>query len=332
MHGIWITWNSQRRNIGLSAAFGYPLYEVLFDTFPLQRYLKSTLKTISIIANKRPKVVVAQNPSIILSTLVLILRFFLNYRVIIDAHNGGLFPLEGKSKVLMKWSKLIQNYADLTLVTNETLKLVVEGNKGKAFVLPDRLPDITNRGHFDLEGRFKVAFICTYSSDEPYEAVIQSAHLLPQNVSIYLTGKYDKKIDPDTIPPTVKPLGFIPEEEYWSFLSASDLVMVLTKRQACLVCGAYEGVALSKPLILSDTKALRSYFNSGCVYVQPTPASIASGIETAMENYDTLTDEIKSLKPRLRADWKRKFKSLEQFVAVMANTTSQAKNHPDCRS
>jgi len=314
MNGIWITWENQRRNKGISRALGWKFYEIISYKSAAYRYLLSSIETVLVIQKEKPQIVAAQNPSMVLAILVILLRNILGYKVIIDAHNSGIFPLEGRSQLLMFFSKLLQRHADLTLVTNERLKSVVESNRGKAFVLPDKIPDIPAVGVFPLEGNINIAYICTFSEDEPYKEAIKVSGMLPEDVLIYFTGKYEGKIDIDSIPSNAKLLGFVPEQEYWSLLSSVDFVMDLTTREGCLVCGAYEGIALSKPLILSDTEALKSYFNMGCIYVAPRADSIAYGIRKAIAKHNDLLSDIERLKVSLRTDWNNKLFHLNKVI------------------
>jgi len=284
--GIWLTWEIQRRNKGISAALKWPLYEITFSGSRFKRYLYSSLATIRIIKTEKPQVVVAQNPSIVLALLVVLLGWLFKYRTVIDAHNSGICPLEGKSKFLMLVAKWLQCNADLTIVTNDQLRSTVESNGGKAIVMPDMLPEAPPTRANPLSGRFNLAYICTYSKDEPYKEVVKAAANLPKDVHIHITGRYNGKIDENNVPENVKLLGFISDEQYWDLLSSVDVIIDLTLRENCLVCGAYEAVSKGKPLILSDTKALRNYFSKGCVYVQPDSDSIYNGIICALDQKD----------------------------------------------
>lgn len=314
---IWITWEIQRRNIGISSALGWPLHEIVVNNRGILRYIKSSLKTIQVIINEKPHVVVTQNPSILLTFLVILVKHAFGYKVIVDAHNSGIYPLEGRSKLLMIFSRWLQRNADLTLVTNESLRSVVESNNGQAFVLPDRIPSPAKPDPFPLDGRVNIAFICKFGNDEPYEEVIRAGGDLPADVFIYITGKYDGKVNLRSLTSNVKLLGFLPEKEYWSLLSSADVIMDLTLREDCLVCGAYEGVALGKPLVLSDTQALRSYFSKGCIYVSSNSHSIASGIKRAIQERTSLFSEVKMLRDLLNQKWFRRLKILEERLDAM---------------
>jgi glycosyltransferase involved in cell wall biosynthesis len=315
MNGIWISWENHRRNKGISKALGFELYEIVCNRCPkMYRYFISIFKTIKIILNAKPNVVIVQNPSKVLVYLVLLFRKIGNYKVIVDAHNRGIFPREGKSKLFMYMSRYFQKCADLTIVTNDNLKSIVEKNHGKAFVLPDRIPEVPDVSLTRLEGKINIVFICTFDVDEPYLEVISAVTDISECVYIYITGKYEGKINDNILKKNINLLGYIPENKYWSFLLSSDIIIDLTLREDCLVCGAYEGIAVKKPLILSDTKATRSYFRKGCVYVKPNAVSIRSGIMLAIERMNQLTEEIDELKFQLSIDWDKKLLNLKDYI------------------
>ena len=171
MNGVWITWENQRRNKGISSALDWPLFEITYSGPWLKRYVYSGLRTLDTILRMRPLVVAAQNPSIMLAALVIMLKHVLGYKVVIDAHNSGIYPMEGQNAFLMAISRWLQRHADLTIVTNTELKAIVESHGGRAFVLPDRLPDVPEAVSLSLQGRVNIAFICSYSADEPFQDV-----------------------------------------------------------------------------------------------------------------------------------------------------------------
>ena len=319
MKTIWITWENQRRNKGISTALRWKLHEIVYDDKPiLYRYFMSFIQTIYIIFMEKPQIVAVQNPSIFLAILAIILKWIFSSKIIIDAHNRGLYPLEGKSCVLMSISRWIQKNADLTFVTNEQLKSVVIRNGGKAYVLPDKIPDTPPVRKIHLAGKVNIAYICTFSDDEPYFEVLKAVSMLSLDICVYITGNYKGKIDIYSAPKNARLLGFIPEQEYWSLLSSANIIMDLTTREGCLVCGAYEAIALSKPLILSDTKALKSYFNKGCIYVTSTPDSIAQGIEKAIETSAKMAKDIEELNQSLKMDWNNRLINLRDIILKLA--------------
>lgn len=314
MKGIWITWEIQRRNKGITKALKWPLYEITYPGSKMRRYLHCMEKTIHVILKERPKIVVAQNPSVVLATLIILMKKVFGYRAVVDAHNSGIYPREGESKFMMWISRQLQRLSDLTIVTNDHLRYVVEANGGRAVVLPDSLPDAPELWQYPVTGRVNLAYICTFSTDEPFREVFQAARSLPTDVLIYVTGRHNGKIDERTVPKNVRLLGFIPDHEYWSLLSSVDFIIDLTFRENCLVCGAYEAVSLEKPMVLSNTNALRNYFHKGCVYVSSSSSSIQDGILEAIEKREILYQDMLKLKEELQSSWKNGFEDFKQIV------------------
>ncbi len=311
--GIWITWECQRRNSGISSALEWPFYEMIDGSPRLIRYARLIFRTVQVLLREKPRVVCVQNPSIVLALLGVLGKRIMGYRCVVDAHNSGLMPLEGRSGFLLKIARWLQRHADLTIVTNEEMKALVEKNGGRAVVLPDRLPQVpstgptaTARGDSSI-----VTYVCTFSEDEPYNEVIEAAGLLDRNVMVYITGNHRDRIEKKSLPPNVELTGFIDETAYWSLLASSNAVMVLTLREGCLVCGAYETVALKKPLILSDTEALRSYFSRGAVYVSPDAESIAAGIKEVLEREPELLGGIRQLQGEIEQSWRQVFSAFQ---------------------
>jgi len=317
MKGIWISWERHRRNIGISNALGFELFEIIIEENRLWRYICSSLKTVSIIIKEKPDIVVSQNPSIVLSLLVVFLKKLLGYKAIVDAHNSGIFPLEGKYRFLNLLSKIVQKKADITIVTNKELKNIVEKNGGKGFVLPDKIPKVCEKlEKLPLEDGFNIVYICSWVEDEPFDEVIKAAYLIPTNIFLYFTGNYKGKVQKYSLPENVRLLGYISEKHYWNLLFSSDAIMDLTKRENCLVCGAYEGIALLKPLILSDTKVQKDLFNKGCIYVKPEAISIAKEIKELVQNYNKLKEEIVELKESYEKIWDRSLEIIKREIYV----------------
>jgi len=301
---IWITWEVQRRNIGISSALGIIQYTIDSDRPSLMRYIESIFKTIVILRREEPEVVFAQNPSTLLALLLILIKRFYMKMLILDSHNSGIFLLEGRYALLNKISCWIQKKADLTLVTNDGLRREIERNGGRACVLLDRIPKIDGSRSLALRPGWSVAYVCSFSKDEPFLKVIDAARSLQQSgVTIYFTGSYLGKVDINLLPANIMMMGFLADPDYWGLLETCDLVMDLTTRDDCLVCGAYEGIAAGKPLILSATKATMTVFNKGCVHVENNVASICDGILTSITNYADKVKEIKELRNDLERKW-----------------------------
>lgn len=303
---IWFSWENQRRNRELSKALGARLFEFAeIDQIknPLRKYPLGIYKTLKVIIKYKPRLIYAQNPSLILSALVILIKYVLKYKVTIDAHNIGLSP---DNKILKFLSKFIQQKADLIIVSNNGLKDMVQSNGGNCFVLPDKIPEFNKNNKMPLKGDFNVLFICSFAMDEPYLEVIQAARLMDGNIFIYITGNYHKvNLKPDKMPSNVILTGYIPEKEYISLLYSVDAVIDLTTRENCLVCGAYEGLAAGKPLILSNTHALQNYFYQGVIFIDNSAAELVKAIHEMIYHKKILENQVFALKKYRIREWEK---------------------------
>lgn len=312
---LWITWEVQRRNRTMSKMLGASLHELILDVPAWRRYPVLIVRTIGLICRTKPEIIFSQNPSLVLAGLSVLMGKLLGCPVIIDAHNAGLYPLEGRYTLLTKLATFINRHASMVIVSNDQLKQSVEISGGTAFSIPDPIPEIPCYKKAELpEDKFNIVFVCSWSDDEPYEEVLRAAIAVDHPVRIYLTGnsrgrhlKYSAELTENTVL-----TGFLSNEDYDALICNCDAMMVLTKREDCLVCGAYEGVAVEKPLILSATNSLRSYFNKGCVYTNNTQHGIMLAIDKVISEKAMLLQDIKELKTNLELDMENTMREFEQ--------------------
>lgn len=315
---IWITWESQRRNRTLSSRVNARLYEFDLDLPAWRRYPLAAWKTLGCLVREKPRIIFAQNPSLVLAALVIIYAQLRGRKIVIDAHNAGLFPAEGKYRSLNWLASKLFRWTTLTIVSNEELVSHVEGLKGHAIAIPDPIPDLVRPAEVaPLNGAFNVLFICSWAEDEPYLEVLRAAAALDSDIFIYITGNSRGKEQQlgTTLPANVVLTGYLHEQEFNALLFRCDVAMVLTTRDNCLLCGAYEGVAAGKPLLLSDTRALRNYFSKGAVYIENTADLIARGIEDSRSRHASIRQEVAELKNMRNSEYKLLLENLEQQLA-----------------
>jgi glycosyltransferase involved in cell wall biosynthesis len=132
---------------------------------------------------------------------------------------------------------------------------------------------------------------------------------------LQITGDYRRV--KHLLPPSPAHLtGFLPEAEYVELLRTADVIVDLTCMEDCLVCGAYEAVALEKPLVTSDTAALRDYFRLGTVYTKHDCQSLAAAITYALAHRDRLGADMKRLKLDLGRHWTGQNETLRRFLQL----------------
>lgn len=326
MKAIWITWENQRRNRSMSEQAQAQLHELSYPgKNRLLRYLKLGLETLKIIAREKPSVVFYQNPSIALAAIITAYKKMTAqpFRLVGDFHNAGVFPPVAQG--LAKW---IARNADLVIVTNSQLQTVVESWGAKSIAIPDPIPDLA--GHAATEQApspyRKVLFICSWAEDEPIAEVFRAAHSLLQSgqpLEIRITGrpKLQRFVPDGVVPANVKLTGYLSDEDFERELHETDAILDLTTRDNCMVCGAYEGVAVEKPLILSGNQATREYFNKGVLFTDNTAIDIAERLIELITHHDELSRQIIQLKKELQQKQQAVFRTLQ---AILAKNTGQA--------
>lgn len=259
-----VTWEHHRRMLELSDWLGLELQELSTTHRGLRRYLALGLETWRLLRRTRPATVFVQNPSLILATLALLARPFCGrYRVIVDAHNEAVTPFTFAHWPLRWLARRALRLADVTVVTNAALAQIVTAAGGRALVLPDRLPRApVSPRTLPLSQPIDVMVVATYAADEPIAEILEAARVLGEGYRLSFTGN-PKKLDPAlhaTASPNVRFTGFLPEDEYWQLMARSHVVLDLTLKPNCLVCGAYEALALHKPMVLTGNPASRDLF------------------------------------------------------------------------
>jgi glycosyltransferase involved in cell wall biosynthesis len=245
---------------------------------------------------------------------------FVGIPIIIDAHNAGIFPLEGRKRWLNCMAMFVIKKVELVIVTNEYLASYIAKRGGRPFVLPDPIPQIKNCDKSQLRGQKNVLYICSFSDDEPYEEVIRAATMLEKDIVIYITGNGRKKsLLEQKLPANVVLTGFIPKQDYERMLYSADVIMDLTTRDNCLLCGAYEAVAVGKPIILSDRKVLRESFSKGTLFTNNLSEDIAAKITESLCHLDRLKEEAIEQRVEIEQRWEQRRYEIEKIIQELSD-------------
>jgi glycosyltransferase involved in cell wall biosynthesis len=315
---LWVSWERHRRSRELARALSIPLSEIVVAGPRLWRSSSCAARTVWLLLRVRPSLLFVQNPSVQLTYLACRLKPLLGYTLVVDRHSNFNFA-DTEHGFFNHLSNYTLRTADLTIVTNETVAGIVQGKGGRTLVLQDILPTLRPRPLAMPKSRVRIVYICSFLPDEPVEEMLGAARRLGDEFQICVTGRVPKRFQnlARSAPGTVTFTGFLPEEEYVSLLGSADVVMVLTKRENTLLCGAYEGVSLRKPLVLSNQAVLRDYFKKGVVLTENTPEAIEAAIRKAARERVRLGVELAELVPELQADWASRFEQLRAQLGLI---------------
>ena len=314
---VALTWFGHRRTESLCRRFGWTYWVIETRSRGLIRYLRLAPRTILRLARKRPRILVVQNPSLVLTALCVLLRPFFRYRLVADAHNEAVQPFVFNSGPLLWISRLCLRRADVTIVTNEALAQVVRAVGGTPFVLPDPLPVPPPGPAIDeSHAGFRVVVISTFAADEPLEEIVSAASRLQGVAEFSITGNLRRLRQPlrEQASANVNFTGFLAEAEYWTLLRTCDVVIDLTLKPDCLVCGAYEAVAVRKPLVLTDSEASRTWFGDAAIYVHNDADSIERALRDVTARLEYWKSRVAQAAPGIERAWEERRTALRSYL------------------
>jgi glycosyltransferase involved in cell wall biosynthesis len=316
MKALALSWSEHRRMQELCAGLGLELVVLQTRRRGALRYLVLSAATIGLLLRRRVKVLLIQNPSLILGVLTALLRRLFGFQLIVDAHNEAVDPYINRQGWIRWLAYWVIRHSELTIVTNRQLAQIIETEGGRAFVLPDRVPAAPPAASAPaLAGAFNVVLIATYSRDEPIAAVFEAVR--GSDVHLYVTGN-PKKLDPlvaARTPPNVHFTGFLEEEAYWALLRAADGIIDLTLMPDCLVCGAYEALAIGKPMLLSGNTASVELFGDAAAFTDNSTADIRRALEALRLRRAELSAAAVVKRGEMAQRWDAAARSLARFVA-----------------
>ena len=313
---IGVTWSQHRRTTEICDFLGITLFEITYSRRGVYRYIYSAWKTWRLLLATRPKVVFIQSPSLVLALYINFIKPFLSFKVVMDAHNESVQPYISKSKILLHLTDIALATSDLVIVTNPFLAEFAKKKSASIYILPDRLPRFSITPKPSNQSRYVVAVICTSAPDEPIPAILTAALMLADNIEFQFSGEKELFFETfgDDLPANVSLTGFLSASEYWNWLSHSDVVLDLTKMPDCLVCGAYEAVAVGTPVILSDNLATKDLFGSCALITKNRAEDIAAAILSARDDSQMLVKKTKAFAIEYEQQWVKKANHLREII------------------
>jgi hypothetical protein len=308
---IFLVWDRESiRAYGISKHIGASLHFLFTSRI---RHPVLFFRTLQILRRKRPQIIICQSPPLSCAFMALVYKFLFapvpRPKILIDFHTAAL--TKPRSKIL---NALIMKFASVIIVTNKELQNdVIQNYQVKPIVLEDPIPDLTSivthkriqdADKLNQRKIFKVAVISSYAPDEPLQEVFDAASELA-DVQFFITGdkRYSNKKLLTKKSNNIIMTGFLDYKTYVELLQDVDVIMDLTTDDKTLVAGAYEAVALERPLIISDWMPLRRYFNKGTIYVKNSPKDIREAILTARIKKEELSRQMHQLKAEKIKEW-----------------------------
>jgi glycosyltransferase involved in cell wall biosynthesis len=226
----------------------------------------------------------------------------------------------------VKWlTRRLLKSADITIVTNEALADDVRAAGGRPVALPDSIPVVPESASAQTLAcdAPDVAVVATFRRDEPIAEIMAAAATMP-DVRFAFSGPAERyQGTPDATPPNVTLTGFLDDPAYWQLLAQASVVCDLTLKPDCLVCGAYEALALAKPMVLSDNLVTRQVFGTAAVFTESSPEAIAAAVKRAIDEHAHLEAGARELRESFSAEWHEKASAV--WRRIEAKTAARAR-------
>jgi hypothetical protein len=320
---VWAPHSIRAKNLAerLDAQLYLISYKFKKKIYSPIKYLKLFTNTLFILEKERPQVIICQIPPIFCALATIVHQYLTGAKcnIAIDMHTGAFDKPWSYLRPLNRW---IMKKVYMVIVTNYELKdNICSDIKRKTIVLEDPLPYFeVARGKKQEKGeqkndRFKVAVISSFAPDEPLAEILDAAATM-SGIQFFITGDkskaakhiLEKKIN------NVIFTGFLDYNDYISLLQGVNAIMVLTKRNKTMLAGAYESLALEKPLITSDWPPLKRYFYKGTVHVDNSSKEIQEAIDNVRKRAEEIEKDISDLRIEKTKEWDKKFMTFKHFL------------------
>lgn len=326
-----------RRSEMFARELGGPLHCIHYLRFQSPphapvKYVLQAVRTLQLLFRERPRAVHVQNPPFVCGLTVALYCWLTGSCYVVEHHSAAFGSIWDWA---WPFQKLVVRRAVTNIVTDGHWADVVRSWGGRrspahALVMHDAFLDLPEGKPFAVRPGRNVAFAGTFADDEPLDAVLEAALLVPE-VGFYVTGDI-AKVPPAVVaqaPGNVTFTGFLDVNgEYLGLIRAVDAVMVLTTRDHTLQLAGCEAIAVGTPLITSDWPYLRDLFSTAAVYVAPTSESIRDGVVEAMRRLPDLRDEATAVRRAQRARWHAQMTELRALVDAAVGGTRRPRASP----
>ena len=295
------------------------------------RYGLLSVRTVRILLQTRPDVVIASSPPSLCPILVFAYARISGCKYIIDAHHLATTGFWSRFPFGSNFNNFIMRSATATLVHNQMIEDLARTRGIPAITLETKIPELqAELSGTRTTGTFAILMPCSFDPDEPVAAIYLAATSLPC-LTFYVTGD-PTRLDAGlrkAAPQNVVLTGFLTQEEYDSLLAGCDVVLATaTNDYPVRPRAASEAIAAGKPLIASHNQATKSHLGDAAVLIQNTAGDIVRGLEDIQKNYDYYRDAVKKLKEERRKRYEAELRRLTDLLCVTNHASMNTPVNP----
>jgi glycosyltransferase involved in cell wall biosynthesis len=282
------------------------------------RYLALFFRTLFLLAQKRPDVVLAQNPPIFCPLTCLLYCRLAGARLVIDHHSiwsvktlGGRSPL---SRGIGFLERVVSRAADANTAPHSMwARMLVKMGAKDVLIYHDYVPRNTRGPDEALRRRMGDGSVLAISSHggHPLERLEVEAAAVGKEreagVSLVISGpreKLERRFAAMSIPPNVRYVGFLEREVYESLKASADFAVNITDEPYTLSHVLFEFAASSLPVISSKEPVVEELFGDSLLYADSTVEDVAEKVRRLCSG-------------PTRAEWAARVRAKQEELAAM---------------
>ena len=297
---VWITWHYAARSRNMSKVLDIPILEYFNNKNVLIRHSFSTLWTIFTLLKERPRVIFIQMSFMLLNIVAFYKILTFGKTIIVaDCHTKALRrKARGPfSSIFWKIKKATFKLVYISIVSNVGMEKDIKELHDNYLMIPDKIPEIELLKNNTGEKYF--VYVSSFAVDEPFDEIFEVAKQLPSDIKLYWTGRIPKNISiPKNKPSNLIFTDYISFDEYYKLIANASSILALTTEDDCLQSGAYEALAVETPMVITDSIALKAYFQNSAIYTGHSPKEITENLLSACDSHDELLKNSKSIKEK----------------------------------
>lgn len=283
------------------------------------RYVVSAARTLTYCARRRPGALIVTSPPVFAPLAAYAYSRATKTPLVLDSHPAAFGAKDDlRWRLLLPLQRWLSRRAALSLVTVDELADRVRDWGGEATPLHEAPPMWSVGPAQPIGPRPCVLAVTVFAGDEPIAELLDAARLVP-GMDVLVTG------DPDRCPPALRDgapenvtfTGYLAGDAYRDAVQRADVMLVLTTAATSVVRGGYEAVYARRPLVVSDSPALRDAFPLA-VHVGNDAFAIAAGLVAATDHHAELLDTADAALERQRQRWDGQLAQLRAAVAPVA--------------
>jgi len=312
---VFVTWMpahtrsaSLAKHLGAEDLYIYPIrdrrFRYLLAPF---KYFLAARETLRELHHRQPAEVFVMNPPIFAPLVVWLYCRATGARFVIDTHTAAFDRPRWRA---FSWlHRFLARRAVVNLLHNRPLADRVAAAWDVPTLALGNVPyvmaDVAPADFHESPGPFNVVVIATFDVDEPIMAIIEATNHVP-DCMFYVTGRiqHAPAAAVRAAGPNVRFTDFLSAIAYAALLRACDAVICLTLNDLTMQNGAYEALALGKPVITSDWPVLRQAFPKGALLVDNTAFEIARAVRRLRDEHRRYVREIEELRAENEVSWR----------------------------